>query len=98
MNDLKERLKACSPLNVELAHEALEYIRKLELALELYERERARFRHAHPEMTGAYFLTGGHGKQDVNQLPEYVTICPAYGAGWEQVYQRTDRTVSYEGS
>jgi hypothetical protein len=98
MTDLKERLKACSPLNVELAHEALDYISKLERALELYERERARFRHAHPEMTGAYFLTGGHGEKDVNLLPEYITVCPAYGTGWEQVYEKTDRTVSYEGS
>ena len=82
----------------ETINRAAKYISKLERALELYERERARFRHAHPEMTGAYFLTGGHGEKDGNMLPEFVTVCPAYGAGWEQVYEKTDRTVSYEGS
>ena len=76
----------------------IKYINNLERALDLYERERSRFRHAHPEITGEYFLTSGHGEKDKNLLPEYVTVCPAYGAGWEQVYQRTDRTVSYEGS
>jgi len=73
-------------------------VEKLQKALEIYERERARFRHAKPEMTGAYFLTGGHGKADDNQLPEFVQICPAYGCGWEQVYVKTDKTISYEGS
>ena len=72
--------------------------RKLRKALDIYQRERDRFKHNKPELTGAYFLTGGHGEKDKNLLPEYVTVCPAYGSGWEQVYQRTDRTVSYEGS
>lgn len=76
----------------------IDYIQKLEKALEIYQKERDRFNHTHPELTGVYFLTGGHGEKDVNLLPEYVTICPAYGAGWEQVYKKTDRTISYEGS
>jgi hypothetical protein len=78
--------------------DASQYIKKLEKALEIYERERDRFRHAHPEMTGAYFLSGGHGATDNNMLPEYVRIVPAYGAAWEQVYVKTDKTISYEGS
>lgn len=73
-------------------------VRKLRKALEIYERERARFRHSEPEITGAYFLSGGHGEKDGNFLPEFVTICPAYGCGWEQVYKKTERTISYEGS
>ena len=67
-------------------------------ALSLYERERNRFKHANPEITGAYYLSGGYGERDDNSLPQYVLICPAYGVGWEQIYERTDRTVSYEGS
>lgn len=90
--------EVCDPVTAEEVNHMVAEIDKLKKALELYERERARFRHAHPEMTGAYFLTGGHGNRDSNLLPEYVTICPADGAGWEQVYQKTDRTVSYEGS
>lgn len=74
------------------------YIESLERALQLYERERARFRHANPEITGQYFLSGGHGETDENDLPKFVRICPAYGCAWEQIYERTDKTVSYEGS
>jgi hypothetical protein len=71
---------------------------KFEKALELYERERARFRHTHPEITGAYFLAGGHGLKDDNMLPQFVEICPAYGCAWVKIYEDTGRTISYEGS
>lgn len=71
---------------------------KLRNALEIYKRERERFRHNKPEITGAFFLTGGHGIEDDNLLPTYVRICPAYGCGWEQIYIKTDKTISYEGS
>lgn len=71
---------------------------KLRNALEIYKRERERFKHNKPEITGAFFLTGGHGDHDDNYLPEYVRICPAYGCGWEQIYIKTDKTISYEGS
>ena len=80
------------------AFEAADEIEKLRKALDVYERERERFRHAKPEITGEYFLTGGHGERDDNQLPQYVRICPAYGCAWEQVYEKTERTVTYEGS
>ena len=79
-------------------NEAADEIEKLRKALDVYERERERFRHAKPEITGEYFLTGGHGERDDNQLPQYVRICPAYGCAWEQVYEKTERTVTYEGS
>lgn len=71
---------------------------KLRKALEIYERERARFRHAKPEITGAYFLAGGYGETDNNFLPQFVEITPAYGCGWSQVYEKTDRTIMCEGS
>lgn len=71
---------------------------KLRKGLEIYQRERDRFKHNKPEITGDFFLTGGHGEEDDNMLPEYVRICPAYGCAWEQVYVKTDKTISYEGS
>ena len=71
---------------------------KLRKALDLYERERNRFKHAKPEMTGEYFLAGGNGPKDNNQMPQFVEICPAYGAGWVMIYEDTGRTISYEGS
>ena len=71
---------------------------KLRTALDIYQRERDRYKHATPEMSGLYFLAGGYGEKDANMLPEFVRICPAYGCAWEQVYVKTDRTISYEGS
>jgi hypothetical protein len=80
--------------NIELRRK----VKTLEKALEIYERERDRFKHAKPEMTGAYFLAGGHGPKDDNQMPQFVEICPAYGAGWVMIYEDTGRTISFEGS
>ena len=71
---------------------------KLRKALEIYARERARFLHAKPEITGEYFLAGGYGDKDDNYLPQFVEIVPAYGCGWSQIYEKTGRTISYEGS
>lgn len=71
---------------------------KLRKALEIYQRERDRFKHAKPEITGAYFLAGGHGLKDDNMMPQFVEICPAYGVGWTKVYEDTGRTIMYEGS
>lgn len=70
-----------------------DYIEKLERVLNFYEAERIRFRHANPELTGAFFISGSHGVRDRNQLPEYIQVCPAYGCDWSQIYQRTERTV-----
>lgn len=71
---------------------------KLRKALEIYQRERDRYKHATPEMSGAYFLTGGHGPKDDNQMPQFVEVVPAYGCGWSMIYEYTGRTISYEGS
>lgn len=73
-------------------------IDKLKKALEIYQRERDRFKHAKPEITGAYFLTGGHGPKDDNQMPQFVEIVPAYGCAWSMIYEDTGRTINYEGS
>ena len=78
--------------------ELLQENEKLRKALDFYKRERKRYKHAYPEKTGAYFLAGGLGEMDDNYLPQFVEIVPAYGCGWSQVYEKTDRTISYEGS
>lgn len=71
---------------------------KLRKALDLYERERERFRHAHPEFTGDFFISGKLGEVDDNGLPDTIEVCPSYGCAWVQLYKKTDRTISYEGS
>lgn len=71
---------------------------KLRKGLEIYERERIRFKHAKPEMTGEFFIAGYHGPKDDNVMPQFIEVCPAYGAGWVMIYEDTGRTISHEGS
>ena len=71
---------------------------KLYKALDTYKRERDRFKHSKPEITGEYFLAGGYGPKDDNMMPQFVEIVPAYGCGWSMIYEYTGRTISYEGS
>ena len=71
---------------------------KLRKGLEIYERERIRFKHAKPEMTGEFFIAGYHGPKDDNVMPQFIEVCPAYGAGWVMIYEDSGRTISYEGS
>ena len=91
-----EQIKELAPqARIEMLENEIKTLRK---GLEVYERERNRYKHAKPEITGAYFLAGGLGDIDDNYLPQFVEIVPAYGCGWSQVYEKTDRTISYEGS
>jgi hypothetical protein len=91
-----EQIKELAPqARIEMLENEVKNLRK---ALEVYERERNRYKHAKPEITGVYFLAGGYGDKDDNYLPQFVEIVPAYGCGWSQVYEKTDRTISYEGS
>jgi hypothetical protein len=91
-----EQIKELAPqAKIEMLENEVKNLRK---GLEIYERERNRYKHATPEMSGAYFLTGGHGPKDGNQMPQFVEIVPAYGCGWSMIYEDTGRTISYEGS
>lgn len=45
-----------------------------------------------------WFAWHGLGERDANGLPKYIEVVPSYGAGWTQIYEKTDRTISMEGS
>lgn len=91
-----EQIKELAPqARIEMLENEIKNLRK---ALDIYQRERDRFKHAKPEITGAYFLAGGHGTKDDNMMPQFVEIVPAYGCGWSMIYEYTGRTISYEGS
>lgn len=38
-----------------------------------------------------FFICGQGGEKDLNDLPEEIHICPAYGVDWIQIYKRTDK-------
>lgn len=45
-----------------------------------------------------WFAWHGLGERDSNGLPQYIEVVPSYGVGWTQLYEKTDRTISMEGS
>ena len=51
-----------------------------------------------PHLFEHFYLAGAAGEVDQNGLPEFIEVCPAYGAGWTMLYQKTDRTISTEGA
>jgi hypothetical protein len=56
-------------------------------------------RRLYPEnFPDTWFVASEHGEKDKNGLPKYIDVCPAFGVGWTQVYEKTDRTISTEGS
>ena len=98
MNDKSpvEQIKELAPqAKIEMLENEVKNLRK---ALEIYERERIRFRHAKPEMSGEFFIAGYHGPKDDNVMPQFIEVCPAYGVGWVMIYEDTGRKISYEGS
>lgn len=50
------------------------------------------------EWPGTWFAWHGYGGEDNNGLPKFIEVIPCHGVGWSQIYERTDRTVSMEGS
>ena len=45
-----------------------------------------------------WFAWHGYGERDSNGLPQYIEVVPSHGVGWTQVYEKTDKTISMEGS
>ena len=50
------------------------------------------------EFPDTWFAWHGFGERDRNGLPQYIEVVPAHGVGWTQVYEKTERTISMEGS
>jgi hypothetical protein len=91
-----EQIKGLAPqAKIEMLENEVRQLRK---AIEIYERERVRFRHAQPEFTGDFFISGKFGNIDNNGLPDKIEICPSYGCAWTTVYEKTEKIISYEGS
>lgn len=58
-----------------------------------FEALRWMFFHMMPEKSpDTYFICGEGGSKDDNRLPEYIFVCPAYGADYSAPYKK----ISYE--
>jgi uncharacterized coiled-coil protein SlyX len=65
----------------------------------LLEKQQVIIRRIYAEhLPDTWFVCGELGEKDQNNLPKYIEVCPAYGADWSQVYERTDRTIGGMGS
>jgi len=54
-----------------------------------FEALRWMFFHMMPDKSpDTYFISGEAGPKDDNRLPEYVSICPAMGAGFSLMYKK----------
>lgn len=40
---------------------------------------------------GVYFICGEGGEKDGNGLPARIHVCPAFGCGWSEIYERIAR-------
>lgn len=77
----------------------LDAINEIEELTKLLERQQVIIRRIYAEhLPDTWFVCGEMGEKDQNGLPQYIDVCPAYGVGWYQVYEKTDRSVSTEGS
>lgn len=77
----------------------LDAVNEIEELTVLLEKQQQIIRRVYADrFPNTWFVCGEMGEKDQNGLPQYIDVCPAYGVGWYQVYEKTDRSVSTEGS
>lgn len=96
LEDLVKRLRNYESCNDSDIDEAVDAIQELRSILE---KQQVIIRRIYAEqLPNTWFVCGEHGVKDTNNLPQFIDVCPAYGVGWSQVYEKTDRTIMTEGS
>jgi len=78
---------------LENVRELVDEYDRLQKRLALYDRLHTLLVHEYPEASGSYFICGATGEKDTQGLPEYLMICPAYGADARctQMYKKIER-------
>lgn len=96
IKDLIARLRDYDKCNDDIIDEAAV---ELEAMHDLLCKQQVLVRRIYAEqLPDTWFVAGEIGEKDTNGLPRYIEVCPAYGVGWTQLYEKTDRTISTEGS
>lgn len=66
-----------------------EYIDQLERKLALLEKTETILRHSSAEkLHGVYFICGEGGDKDDMGLPDFISVCPAYGLDGMAMYKK----------
>ena len=55
---------------------------------ELFQKLKKVWIHSSPEKSGAYFICGEGGEKDTMGLPEFISVCPAYGLDGFAYYKK----------
>ena len=96
VQELLKCLRECSSDEANLSRQAADEIEALTAIMAKQQEIIRRVYVDH--FPNTWFVTSGYGEKDKSGLPQFVEIVPAYGVGWSQVYEKTDRTIQYEGS
>ncbi len=97
LQDLIKRLRDLA--KIDGCQTSLEAAKELEDQLLLIEKQQLIIRRIYAEqLPDTWFVCGELGEKDQNNLPKYIEVCPAYGADWSQIYERTNRTIGGMGS
>ena len=55
---------------------------------ELFQKLKKIWIHSSPEKSGAFFICGEGGEKDEIGLPEFISVCPAYGLDGMAMYKK----------
>lgn len=104
VNKITEYLSAGGLFNPELMEHQkvsdllIECRSELERLIDKCDKQALVIQRMYVEEYPGWFAWNGFGERDVNGLPKYIEVVPSYGVGWTQIYEKTDRTISMEGS
>ncbi len=74
----------------------MDYYEEVLLLRKKVEKYETMFKHAMAEQSGVFFICGQTGEKDSMGLPEWIMVCPTYGADGFALYKK-DRDYSAPG-
>ena len=66
----------------------MDYYEEVLLLRKKVEKYETILKHAMSEKTGVFFICGEAGEKDRVGLPEYISVCPAYGVDGSAFYKK----------
>ena len=99
VSELKDQIAEKDEVITALNHTIAEQEAEIERLKEKCDKQAMVIRRIYvDQFPDTWFAWHGYGERDRNNLPKYIEVVPAHGVGWTQVYERTERTISMEGS
>jgi hypothetical protein len=94
-DDVLEYLKDCYSFNLDPAVKAA--IDEIERLRKKCDKQAMILRRLTPEQhPDTIFISGIAGDRDMNNMPEKLLVCPAYGCDFSYIYERIEKTTGPE--